>query len=606
MAPFSVFENAGQDCCARSRLLVEESAKDELLEHYAAATRAIVVGDPESTETRRWARWSPQGQRETVEGYIATGIDEGATVLEGGGRPDDPALANGFYLRPTILDGCTNEMVVAREEIFGPVVSVITLRDRGRGDPARERHAVRPLGLALDARRRPPAPGRARAADGRRSASTRTAPSSRRRRSAATRQSGVGQGARDGRARPQHRAEERLRLDRVGASRRARSASDLSATRGRGPRGRPARPRRPTTRGSRRRGCNDCSPVALSTSAGMSSSVTPTSRSVGKARSARTRWTARTAREPSDVPSAGSPSASATRSRRSAQSARDTSSVSATTSPIVRPCGRCLTLPSACPRAWSAAQSERFMASPAVRLAHERRRRASASDPSSTACAERVGDVVAGLEAERDRERGRVRHGARPDRLRHRVDARVRGGSRWKPVREHGIHERVLRAHVRVAEADLPVALGVGEDARPGDLAPGARRGRAEDEPDARQLGCPASRLRSRARAPSWSATIRAALATSSAEPPPIPTTAPSAPSRTRAASSSASANVGSPGPLTTRSSRTPAASAAARAATTSGCPATGSSTTTSALAAPSAESVSGSSRDRHRRRRRS
>ena len=59
------------------------------------------------------------------------GIDLGtsnsaAAVLEGGGRPDDPGLARGYYLRPTILDGCTNEMAVAREEIFGPVVSVIT------------------------------------------------------------------------------------------------------------------------------------------------------------------------------------------------------------------------------------------------------------------------------------------------------------------------------------------------------------------------------------------------------------------------------------------------------------------------------------------------
>ena len=125
LAPFAVFENAGQDCCARSRLLVEASAKDELLEHYAAATRGIVVGDPESTETQMGPLVSA-GQRETVEGYIGRGVDEGATVLEGGARPDDPALANGFYLRPTILDGCTNDMVVAREEIFGPVVSVIT------------------------------------------------------------------------------------------------------------------------------------------------------------------------------------------------------------------------------------------------------------------------------------------------------------------------------------------------------------------------------------------------------------------------------------------------------------------------------------------------
>ncbi len=128
LAPFAVFENAGQDCCARSRLLVEESAKDEFLEHYVAATRAIVVGDPESSDTQMGPLVSA-AQRETVEGYIARGLEEGATVLEGGARPVGEEFANGFYLRPTILDGCTNEMTVAREEIFGPVVSVITFRD---------------------------------------------------------------------------------------------------------------------------------------------------------------------------------------------------------------------------------------------------------------------------------------------------------------------------------------------------------------------------------------------------------------------------------------------------------------------------------------------
>ncbi len=128
MAPFAVFENCGQDCCARSRLLVEESVKDELLERYAAATRAIVVGDPEDAATQVGPLVSA-GQRETVERYIAQGVDEGATVLEGGTRPDDPELAAGFYLRPTILDGCTNEMTISREEIFGPVVSVITFRN---------------------------------------------------------------------------------------------------------------------------------------------------------------------------------------------------------------------------------------------------------------------------------------------------------------------------------------------------------------------------------------------------------------------------------------------------------------------------------------------
>ncbi len=125
LAPFAVFENAGQDCCARSRLLVEASAKDELLERYVAATRAIVVGDPEADETQVGPLVS-ESQRETVEGYIERGTEEGASVVEGGVRPDGDGLANGFYLRPTILDGCTNEMAVAREEIFGPVVSVIT------------------------------------------------------------------------------------------------------------------------------------------------------------------------------------------------------------------------------------------------------------------------------------------------------------------------------------------------------------------------------------------------------------------------------------------------------------------------------------------------
>ncbi len=125
LAPFAVFENAGQDCCARSRLLVEASAKDELLEHYVAATRAIVVGDPEADETHVGPLVS-ESQREMVEGYIERGMEEGASVVEGGVRPDGNGLANGFYLRPTILDGCTNEMTVAREEIFGPVVSVIT------------------------------------------------------------------------------------------------------------------------------------------------------------------------------------------------------------------------------------------------------------------------------------------------------------------------------------------------------------------------------------------------------------------------------------------------------------------------------------------------
>jgi len=123
-APFGVFENCGQDCCARSRLIVERSAKDELLEHYVAATEAIRVGMPEDPETQVGPMISA-GQRETVEGYIHAGVDEGARLLTGGDRPDGE-LGRGFFLRPAVLDDATNRMRVAREEIFGPVVSVIT------------------------------------------------------------------------------------------------------------------------------------------------------------------------------------------------------------------------------------------------------------------------------------------------------------------------------------------------------------------------------------------------------------------------------------------------------------------------------------------------
>jgi acyl-CoA reductase-like NAD-dependent aldehyde dehydrogenase len=127
LAPFAVFENCGQDCCARSRLIVEESVKDEVLERYAATTAAIRVGMPEDPETQVGPMISA-GQRETVEGYIQAGIEAGATVVTGGERPGGE-LERGFFLRPTVLDGVTNDMRVAREEIFGPVVSVITFRD---------------------------------------------------------------------------------------------------------------------------------------------------------------------------------------------------------------------------------------------------------------------------------------------------------------------------------------------------------------------------------------------------------------------------------------------------------------------------------------------
>jgi len=126
-APFGVFENCGQDCCARSRLIIEESVKDEVVERYAATAAAIRVGAPEDPETQVGPMISA-GQRETVESYIRTGVGEGARIVTGGDRPGGE-LSDGFFMNPTVLDDATNEMTVAREEIFGPVVTVLTFRD---------------------------------------------------------------------------------------------------------------------------------------------------------------------------------------------------------------------------------------------------------------------------------------------------------------------------------------------------------------------------------------------------------------------------------------------------------------------------------------------
>jgi len=123
-SPYSVFDNAGQDCCARSRILVERSAHERVVELFAAATRNVKVGDPANEATEMGTLVS-QKQRDRVKDYIEIGLSEGATLVLGGDAPDDPALADGAYLMPTVFDGVNNEMRIAKEEIFGPVVSII-------------------------------------------------------------------------------------------------------------------------------------------------------------------------------------------------------------------------------------------------------------------------------------------------------------------------------------------------------------------------------------------------------------------------------------------------------------------------------------------------
>ncbi|HEY8239461.1 MAG TPA: aldehyde dehydrogenase family protein, partial [Candidatus Limnocylindrales bacterium] len=123
-SPYSVFDNCGQDCCARSRILVERSVHEQVVELFAAATRKVVVGDPADDRTEVGTLVSFK-QRDRVRDYIEIGLAEGANLVVGGEAPDDPALADGAYLMPAVFDGVGNDMRIAKEEIFGPVVSII-------------------------------------------------------------------------------------------------------------------------------------------------------------------------------------------------------------------------------------------------------------------------------------------------------------------------------------------------------------------------------------------------------------------------------------------------------------------------------------------------
>jgi betaine-aldehyde dehydrogenase len=127
-APLAVFGNAGQDCRARSRILVERPAHDRVVELLVEAAGRLVVGDPADEKTHVGSLIGPR-QRERVEEYLASGRADAAKVVIGGGRPADgllPAhLAGGAFLEPTIFDGVTPEMRIWREEIFGPVAAII-------------------------------------------------------------------------------------------------------------------------------------------------------------------------------------------------------------------------------------------------------------------------------------------------------------------------------------------------------------------------------------------------------------------------------------------------------------------------------------------------
>ncbi len=121
--------HSGQICTAPTRAVVQRGVLDQVVEGLRRYATVLKVGDPTETDTIVGPVISA-AHRARIEGYIATGRAEGAELVTGGGRPEH--LEHGFYVEPTLLTG-TNDMVVAREEIFGPVVVVVPFDDEEEG-----------------------------------------------------------------------------------------------------------------------------------------------------------------------------------------------------------------------------------------------------------------------------------------------------------------------------------------------------------------------------------------------------------------------------------------------------------------------------------------
>src|SRR5437879_7644847 len=121
-----IFYNKGEVCAAGSRLFLEDSIHDQFMSKLTDRVKSLKVGDPMDKATRMGPVVS-KGQMETVLSYIESGKQEGARVVAGGGRADI-GTGKGYFIQPTIFDGVTNAMKIAREEIFGPVLSVIPFR----------------------------------------------------------------------------------------------------------------------------------------------------------------------------------------------------------------------------------------------------------------------------------------------------------------------------------------------------------------------------------------------------------------------------------------------------------------------------------------------
>jgi aldehyde dehydrogenase (NAD+) len=118
-----VYNNSGQICFAGTRIFVQRSIQEQFVERLSAFSRSLKIGDPQDADTKLGPLIS-QRQLDRVLGYVNQGPTEGARLVSGGKRLGG-ALAGGYFIEPTVFGDVANTMTIAREEIFGPVASVI-------------------------------------------------------------------------------------------------------------------------------------------------------------------------------------------------------------------------------------------------------------------------------------------------------------------------------------------------------------------------------------------------------------------------------------------------------------------------------------------------
>lgn len=127
-AAFGIFWHCGQVCTASSRLLVQSSIADTFVEKLAAAADNMKIGDPFEEDTVLGALISEDHLNHVLD-YVASGVEQGATLVKGGKRLTEPPFDKGAFLPPTIFTDVRNDMTIVQEEIFGPVAAVIAFDD---------------------------------------------------------------------------------------------------------------------------------------------------------------------------------------------------------------------------------------------------------------------------------------------------------------------------------------------------------------------------------------------------------------------------------------------------------------------------------------------